>query len=320
MVDPDSGKKRTYYIGLLLILLAAGLWSLNGALIKLIQRQSDQPQAIGLAVSIAFYRSLIAGIFLAPFAWGKYHTLLPRTGERKWYVIRPAGLACVLFFALMTVFFVFANTMTKAANAIILQYTSTFWIFGLSPWLLKEKPSARDVPILLLAMVGIGIIFAENASTDLPGLMIALGSGLFYALLTLMIRMLRDSHSGAVTVMNNIGSAILILPAMFIFGSFVVPTSMVVLLLILGVIQFGLPYYFYSLGLARVPAPHVAIITMIEPVLVPVWAYWAVQEIVSIQTMAGGAIILVAVLLAIFSAHEARKRELQEAVVHPENG
>jgi len=276
-------------------LLAAILWSLNGALIKLINQRGTGPDA----VTIAFYRSLIAGLFLLPFARGRYHTLRSEPGSRWKLPIRPAGLLCIVFFAVMTVLFVLANTMTKAASAIILQYTSTFWVFGLSPWLLKEKPTLRDLPVLLLAMIGIGVIFVGGARTDLAGLAVALASGVFYALLTMMIRLLRDSDSAAITVMNNLGSAVLILPAMLLMGQFMVSGRVALLLVIMGVVQFGIPYYLYSLGLVRVPAYQVALITMVEPVLVPVWTYLAVGETPPSATIIGGAIILAALLLLI---------------------
>ncbi len=107
---PAGGK--AYAMGIALVLVAAVLWSLNGALIKLINQSGTGPDA----VTIAFYRSLIAGLFLLPFARGRYHTLRPDPGSRWKLPIRPAGLLCIVFFAMMTVLFVLANTMTKAAS------------------------------------------------------------------------------------------------------------------------------------------------------------------------------------------------------------
>ena len=266
MDDAARLARRRYLVGILLLLAAAVLWSLNGALIKLIYKDGQGPPA----VVIAFYRSLFAGWFLVPFAWGKLHTLRGSRDGRR-FRIRPAGLSCVAFFTLMTVCFVAANTQTKAANAIILQYTSTFWVFGLSPWLLHERPRANDVALLALAIVGIGIIFFGQAGTDLLGLANALGSGLFFGLLTLMIRRMRDSDSAAVTVLNNLGSALLILPFAIGIGGLMVSGRALFLLVIMGVVQFGIPYYLYTLGLVRVPAYQAAFITMVEPVLVPVW-------------------------------------------------
>ena len=286
-------------------LFGAGLlWSLSGALIKLINEDGRGPNG----VTIAFYRSLFAGLVLLPLARGKLNTLRnsrPQATDRGRPVLRglrPAAIICVVFFTLMTATFVVANTMTQAANVIILQYTSTFWIFGLSPWVLREKPRARDLWILSLAMVGIGIIFGGNASTGMLGLIIALCSGLFFGVLTLMIRRLRDCDSAAVTVFNNLGSAALLLPAAWLVGDLLLSPREWGLMIALGVVQFGIPYYLYTVGLTRVPAYQAALITMIEPVLVPVWTYIAVREAVPLTTAIGGGVILIALVIFIRKA------------------
>ncbi|MGB2987297.1 MAG: DMT family transporter, partial [Phycisphaerae bacterium] len=313
--------RRPYVVGIVLLLAAAVLWSLNGALIKLIHEEGRGPHG----VTIAFYRSLFAGLFLLPLARGRFHTLQKKSSDRKTqktspatplslfairhslFSLRPAAISCVIFFTLMTVCFVLANIKTKAANAIILQYTSTFWVFGLSPWMLREKPRMGDIWILGLAMIGIVIIFVGNAATDLFGLVIALGAGLFFGLLTLMIRQMRDSDSAAVTVLNNLGSALLLLPAALLVGGLMVSTRAWILLIVMGVVQFGLPYYLYTLGLVRVPAYQAALLTLIEPVLVPVWTYLAVREKVPLMTVVGGGVILLALLLFLRAASIQRK-------------
>ena len=202
MADEAKSGGRPYFGGIILLFVAAVLWSLNGALIKLTHDDGRGPHA----VTIAFYRSLFAGIVLIPLVRGKFHTLRRRSraaagvdsGTRRGVVgivstllrLRPAAISCVVFFTLMTVSFVLANVKTEAANAIILQYTSTFWVFCFSPMILKERPRLGDLWILALAIVGIVIIFVGNASSDLIGLINALGAGLFYGLLTMMLRLL----------------------------------------------------------------------------------------------------------------------------------
>lgn len=311
MKQTQQQQRRSYVAGVLLLLGAGLLWSLNGALIKLTFQNGTGPHG----VVIAFYRSLFAGLCLLPLLRGRFHTLARRRpstagggvdnadtataigGWRALLCLRPAALWCVVFFTLMTVCFVVANTKTEAANAIILQYTSTFWIFGLSPLVLSEKPKAKDLGLLGVAISGIVIIFLGNAETDLPGLLNGLGAGLFFGLLTLMIRRMRDSDSAAVTVLNNLGSALLILPFAWLVGDLMVSTRSLILLVIMGVVQFGVPYYLYTLGLVRVPAYQAALLTMVEPILVPAWTFLSVGEVVPPMTVIGGGVILVALVL-----------------------
>jgi len=332
----------------MLAILAAGLWSLNGALVKLIYQDGAGPHG----VTIAFYRSLFAGLCLVPLAWGKFHTLGarragpnavrgpgPRTARLAGRVespltmaverapgdgppaeqgaggplgIRPAALWCVLLFSLMTVCFVVANTMTAAANAILLQYTSNFWIFVLSPLLLNERPGGRAVGYLLMAMVGIVIIFAGNAATDLAGLIVALASGLFYGLLVMALRHLRDSDAAAVTVLNNLGSALLILPFVLLIdgAALQLDARSLGLLVFMGLVQFGLPYHLFSLSLRRITAYEAGLLTLIEPVLVPIWTYLAVREAVPRETILGGTLILLSLVLFLRSARSSSRDSL----------
>lgn len=308
VIDSDQFETRkAYTIGVALVFGAAMLWSLNGSLIKILMECEDPPS--GLA--IAFYRSLFAGLFFVPFGCRKLHTL-KRPAGRKGPWLRTSALACVVFYAMMTVSFVVANMKTEAANAIILQYTSTFWIFILSPLLLHERPRRKDIWILLVAVGGIAVIFAGEAGTDLIGLLIALVSGVTYALLTMMIRRLRDCDSAAVTVVNNLGSALLIVPFALLFGGLGVTPKVAAILLFMGVVQFGLPYYLYARGLVRIPAYHAALITMAEPILVPVWAYLAVGEEVPLMTFVGGGIILFALVCFILSGPARRRTEQRD--------
>jgi drug/metabolite transporter (DMT)-like permease len=303
-----------------LLLAAAALWSLAGPAIKLVNEGGRGPGA----VSIAFYRSLFAGLILLPLAWGKFDTLRrrrtdapedaahrgsdsddtkPRRVEGNLLLsLRPAALWCVVFFTAMTVCFVLATTLTKAGNAIILQYTSAFWIFALSPLLLGETPHRGEVWLLGLAMAGIAVIFVGQASTDLAGLVVALGSGLFYGLETMMIRRMRDSNAAAVIVLNLLGSAALLLPLVLYSDGLLVSVRSLLLLAFLGVVQFGLPYYLFALALVRVPAYHASLLTLLEPVLNPLWTYLAVGEMVPVTTFIGGGVILTALVLFLRAA------------------
>jgi drug/metabolite transporter (DMT)-like permease len=340
----DPGDRRGALTGVALLCAAALLWSLNGALIKLIIAREEAPHG----VTIAFYRSLFAGLFLVPLAFGRFHTLRRSTGRRgsqsasceraegtgslphgrgsdpdgsanflltsdiasqrrgRTFAVliarvslglRPAAAACIVLFTLMTACFVIANTLTESANAIILQYTSTFWIFALSPWLLKESPHREDLWLLGLAMVGIAVIFGGRVSTDFAGLVIALMAGLSFGLLTLCIRQMRDSNPAAVTVANNLGSAILLVPFVLMLDSMMVDRRSFWLLVLMGVVQFGIPYYLYTLGLARIPAHRAALITLLEPILVPVWTFLAVGETPPGTTLVGGGLILLALVM-----------------------
>jgi DME family drug/metabolite transporter len=274
----ESGRDAARGAALVLVVCAA-LWSLNGPLIKL----ADQAGVDG--VTIACYRSLLGGFVFLPLAW-RQQRKAPQ--PLPW---KRLGFA-VATFTLMTGSFVVANTLTAAANAILLQYTAPLWVFLLSPLLLKETPHRRDALILAVSLVGIFVIFAGNASTDLPGLLLGLTSGVGFGLLTIQLRGLRDVRPLTVAAANALGSGLLLLPLAAIWGVLLLNGQQWALLLTLALVQFTLPYVLYSWALQRIAAHRAALIILFEAVLNPLWTWLLVAEVPPMATFVGGPLIL----------------------------
>lgn len=268
--------------GILALLICATLWSLNGPLIKLLAADAVHP------VTIACYRSLIGGLVFLPIAWPRRRTLAN---------VRPIWpIGTMLTFTFMTVCFVIATAQTAAANAILLQYTSPIWVFLLSPLLLREYPARSDGLVLLVAMAGIGIIFFGNPATDTLSLIIALGSGLGYGALTVLLRGLRLVDPFVVTAVNALGSGLLLLVPTVLVGDVLLSGRAWGLVLTLSFVQFTLPYVLFTWALQRVEAHRVSLIVLLETVLNPLLTYLVIGEHVPPATIIGGPLILVSVL------------------------
>lgn len=269
------------WLGVAALFVCAILWSLNGPLIKLLARE-EVP-----AITIACYRSLLGGMVFVPLVARRWHSI--RT-------VRPAWpIAGVLTFTFMTTSFVIATSMTYAANAIILQYTSPIWVFLLSPLILKERPSWAEAWVLLLAMTGVGVIFIGNMQTDFSGLLVGLAAGLGYGSLTVVLRGLRSVSPLVVTATNALGSGVLLLVPVAIWGHFWLTPHQAGLMLLLALVQFTLPYVLFSWALQRVEAYRAALILLLETVLNPVWTFLLVGEVPPTATILGGPLILLGV-------------------------
>jgi drug/metabolite transporter (DMT)-like permease len=279
--SPPAPAARHAWPGVLALLVAATLWSLNGPLIKLLGREHVP------AVTIACYRSLIGGLVFLPFAWR--HTATLRRVSTFWPV------AGVLLFTLMTATFVIATAMTAAANAIILQYTAPIWVFLLAPLLLRERPGKIEGLVLLVAMAGVGVIFWGNRTGNVAGLVIALASGLGYGALIVALRGLRPVNPLVVTTLNALGSGLLLLPAAAVWGRLDLSPYAAALMLFMGLVQFTAPYVIFSWGLQRVEAHQGSLIVLIETILNPLWTFLLVGEAVPGPTWRGGPLILVGV-------------------------
>jgi len=297
---------RRVWLAIFTLIATAALWSLAGPLIKLLKEAGVD------GVAIAFYRSAIGGVVFLPLALRRLGTL--RNVSIGW------PIASVLCFTLMTASFVIATTMTAAANAIILQYTSPIWVFLLAPLLLKERPGKADGLVLLIAMAGIAIIFFGHRTADVPALLVALASGLGYGTLTVTLRGLRRVSPVVVAGMNALGSGLLLAIAVAFWGSFDLTPRQLGLVLLLSLVQFTFPYVMFSWALQYVEAHRAALIVLLEAVLNPLLTYAIVGEVPPPATLIGGPLILVGVagwLLLSWQRNRARPPVAPDAAAEP---
>lgn len=257
-----------------MLVAAAVGWSLSGVIIKSAE--------LG-ALSIAFSRSLVAALCLAPLAWKRRQ---PLDWGSLWLALAYAGSVILL---------VAATKITTAANAILLQYTAPIFVFLLGIPLVGERPGWADWAGLVLTMSGVGWIFAGAGQADDLGVALGLASGVSFGMLTLLQRRYRHKDPYWVLGGNNLVVALLLLPWLGPEPS--ASGRDVLLMVLMGVVQLGIPYLLFFMALQRVPAGEAALITLLEPLLNPIWVALVVGEMPSQSTKIGGAIVLLGVVL-----------------------
>ncbi len=278
MTDPSSPSLTR---GRLYILLAAVLWSLSGGFSKLLTR----PTGLGLEIpeltpmQIACGRAFFAALVLVP-------TL--RGGD---FSFRPMMVVMVLTFTVMNVLFVSALTLGTAANATLLQYTAPMWMFLASVWWLGEKADARSFKALLVGLGGITLIVLGGwQQADLLVIAFGLGSGLTYAGVLICLRVLRNCSASWLTVLNHLCGALVLLP--LVWGLTTPRPAQWLVLFLFGAVQMGIPYLLMARGLKAVSPQEAGTITLLEPILNPIWAYAVAGEKPDWWTALGGACIL----------------------------
>jgi drug/metabolite transporter (DMT)-like permease len=269
--------------GRLYIVAAALLWSTSGAFTKLLTKDTflalDKPP-VG-PVPIAFFRVLFAGLVLLP-------TL--RRRDFSWRRLMLVSAGC---FALMNILFVAAMALGTAANAVLLQYTAPMWMYLASIWWLGEPPDRRSSIALGTGILGVAIIVAGTwEEGQLLVVAIALGSGVAYAGVVICLRVLSGLSPRWLTVWNHLCAALALVP--FLWGLEAPTPEQLVLLFLFGALQMGLPYWLMARGLRSVSPQEAGAITLLEPVLNPVWAYLVSPETETphVATVLGGALIV----------------------------
>ena len=254
-----------------LIFSAALLWSLAGVFIKFL----DVPP-----LTIVFYRSLCACLVFTPCV------------RRSDWRISPSILVSMVSYTAAISSFVAANKLTTAANAIVLQYTAPIFVFLFSRFVMNEKISKLNGCALLLGMFGVGIISLGSAGRpEMAGVLLALLSGLLFAVYIINLQKTRDVNPVYLTWINNLACALLLLA--FVKAELALTSTQLWIVAVMGAIQLGLPYFLFSKGLESVPLQEASLIALIEPVLNPIWVTLVVGEIPSTATIAGGGLILV---------------------------
>jgi drug/metabolite transporter (DMT)-like permease len=269
--------------GRLLVALAAAGWSTSGLFTKVLRE--DTPLGLGDPpvdpLQIAALRVLFAGLVLAPL------------DRRRDLSFRPATACTALSFAAMNATFVSAMALGSAANAILLQYTAPLWLVLAGAFLLGEPAGARGLVSTLAGLAGVGIIVAGGwEGGQLRVVLLGLASGLFYAGVVLGLRVLRGASPVWLTVVNNTFGGLVLLPWVWHLAS--PAPAQLGWLLLFAAVQTALPYWLMARGVRHVSAQEAGTITLLEPLLNPLWAYLIspATETPTVYTLAGGACIL----------------------------
>ena len=280
---PQASSELSLTQGRLCIALAAILWSLSSAFTKFLTEVMVKDHGFSevSALQIAFYRVLFAGLVLVPGL------------RRADLSFRPAMLLMALSFATMNALFVTAMAEGTAANAILLQYTAPMWMYLASILWLGERADRRSTIALFIGMLGIAVIIAGGwEGGQMTTILIALGSGVTYAGVLIFLRVLRGLSPLWLTVWNHLLGALVLLP--LLWNQPLPAWQQYVVLFLFGSIQMGLAYWLVARGLRVVSPQEAGAITLLEPLLNPLWAYlvWSETETPPLVTYIGGAFIL----------------------------
>lgn len=270
-----QGVENLRYRSIIMQLTAAILWSFGGLLIKLVDLNP---------IAIAGIRSFIAALVVIAF--------LKRVSFKfSWNKVFGA-----ISYTSMVLLYVSATKATTAANAILLQYTSPIYIAIFGGWLLKEKARLRDWVTILFIIGGMMLFFMDDISGgSLKGNILAILSGVALGFNTIFMRREKDSEPLENVLWGSLLTVIVSAP--FMLEKMPTPMSIVGLIL-LGVFQLGLAYVLYAKAIKNITALESTFLSLIEPLLNPVWVFLTVGELPGSMSIIGGIIVLVSVTIS----------------------
>ncbi len=216
--------------------------------------------------------------------------------------IRAVGLAGVLGGLSLVFAFggsIYAMEATTIANAVFLFAASPFLAAALGWLLLKERVRPDTWGAIALALAGIFVMVRENlAGGAAAGNVAALTSALGFALFTVTLRWRNLGDTLPVVLLGAVFAiAAAALVAALDGQALWVPWPDRIWAMAMGSVTLSGGMVLYTLSSRVVPAAELALLSMLEVMLAPVWVWLFLAETASANTFVGGAVILAAVVL-----------------------
>ena len=266
--------------GRLFVALAAVAWSTAG----LLQRELS----VGTATQTGG-RALFAALGLLVWVLAT-----ERTGTlRAFRAMGSAGVGVVALLAISSASFFVALNHTSVANVLFMQALAPILAAVLGS-LLGDPVGRKTWLAMVIAVAGVGVMVGGPGRPSALGLALSLVMTASFAGMIVLTRHRREVSMAPATFLSQV--LVLALAAPFV-STAAVGSLDLVLLATLGVCQIGLGFVLLTIGARLIPAGEVALITLLEIVLGPLWVWVFLAERPSTATLVGGLVVLAAVVL-----------------------
>ncbi|MFO0996169.1 MAG: DMT family transporter [Alphaproteobacteria bacterium] len=272
-----------YARGVVLMLSAGSIASLNGLLIRLVESSTDW--------QIIFWRNGFMFLFL-------FGVVAVRKRSQVFAAFRAAGrpgLAAGIALGFGNVSFALSIIHTTVANSLFILSASPF-VAAIAAWLfLHERVARATLMAMVVALAGVGIMVVEG-----------LGAGRFFGNLMAVCTML--GHAGFVVSLrwgrraDMLPSAVIaglvgaLIAAALSGGDLAVDQHDLAMCALMGMGAMSLGFICFTYGSRYVPAAQTALLSLSEVVLSPIWVLIFMDEVPTTLTFIGGALVFSAII------------------------
>lgn len=196
-----------------------------------------------------------------------------------------------------------AYNLMNVSLATLTYYTAPVLVLVLAPFVLKERQNSLAYVGMLVVVVGmllvVGTDFGEGGVT-VTGLVVGLGSAVFYAMLMLVNKKISGVSGLNLTFIEIIIAAVILLPYVFATsGGVPLPTDArgIFALLFLCTVNTGFACWLYFSSMNRLPAKAVALMGYFDPVSALVFSAVFLDERLSTVQFIGAVLVLAGALV-----------------------
>jgi drug/metabolite transporter (DMT)-like permease len=210
---------------------------------------------------------------------------------RAFRAVGRGGLAIAALMAVSSGSFIISLNHSSVANVLFMQALAPILAAVLGT-VLGEAVSRRTWLAMCIALAGVGLMVGGPGHPSVPGVALTLLMTSSFAGTLVITRHRRDVSMAPATCLSQ--ALVLVGAAPFAHPGEVGAHDLS-LLVALGIGQIGLGLVLLTIGGRLIPAAEVALITLLEVVLGPLWVWIFLSEQPGTATLAGGAIVLAAV-------------------------
>ena len=266
------------------LMIAAGLcWSTGGILVRSTDLRDPW--------EIVFWRSVFMVIFVAA-------VLAIQNRGRVVEKVIASGMPGVwsgLALGATFFFFILSVTQTTVANTLVLMSTGPFFAALAGRLFLGEHVPARTWIAIAAALAGVALMFADSLSSgELAGNLLALGVPIAFAANVVLLRRHRASVDLVPSVL--IAGLLSIVVAAPLAWPFTPTVRDLVVLGVMGMAQVGAGCVLMTVASRYLTAGEIGLLGLLETILGPIWVWLGIGERPAPLALAGGAIVLGALL------------------------
>ena len=271
--------------GMALVFFAGVLWSTVGLGVRFIEDAQ--------AWQILFFRSISLSLFLAVI-------ISLKRQENPFTLASRMGMNGVLgALALVAAYAggIYSIQATSVGNAMLLFASAPFMTAILGQVVLGEKVRRQTWFAIVVAIIGIVIMVADKfGGAAIYGNLAAIASAFGFAVFTITLRRGKTTDMMPVVFLSGLFGMVIMAVICFLTSlSFAVPLNDIGIAMSMGVFQVGAGLVLYTIGSRTVPAAELTLLSLAEVVLGPFWVWLFLGEILTINTIIGGMVLLVAI-------------------------
>ena len=243
---------------------------------------------------LAFSRGMLGGLFMLAF-------VLVRRKKRSEKLQLSRALLLALTGAAMGINWILlfeAYNYTSVAVATLCYYMEPTIVMLLSPFIFKERLSAKRAVCAAVAIVGMVLIsgvIGGGQTGSVKGVLLGLGAAVLYSAVVIMNKRISGLDAYSKTAIELMSAGAVMIPYMLLTGGAAAAgfdARTVILLLTVGLIHTGVAYLLYFGSMDGLKAQSIAILSYIDPVSALLFSALFLKEALSLLTVIGAILII----------------------------